>query len=80
MTNGAAATLAALVGELAGERPPRYALVYSARGTAAPATDPAPDALGALLGPGRARVVRELTRPATSTQLAQAKSSEPGSE
>ena len=29
------------------------------------------DPLSALLGPGRARVVRELTQPVTSTQLAQ---------
>lgn len=52
------------------ERPPHYALVYSARGTAAPTTTPEPGALSALLGQGRARVVRELARPATSSQLA----------
>jgi DNA-binding transcriptional ArsR family regulator len=52
------------------ERPPQYALVYPARGSAAQAATPAADALSALLGPGRARVVRELARPATSTQLA----------
>lgn len=52
------------------ERPPRYALVYPARGVAAD-TQPSPaNALAALLGPGRARVVAELARPATSTQLA----------
>lgn len=50
------------------ERPPHYALVYPARGTAAPAGDSA--SLDALLGAGRARVVRELARPSTSSQLA----------
>jgi len=54
------------------ERPPRYALVYPAWGPAAPVTDPATDPLAGLLGAGRARVVRELRRPATSTQLAAA--------
>ena len=53
------------------ERPPQYAFVYPARGPAVRA-DPEADALSALLGPGRARVVRELARPATSTQLAHA--------
>jgi DNA-binding transcriptional ArsR family regulator len=52
------------------ERPPQYALVYPARGTAVPASDST--SLAALLGAGRARVVRELARPATSSQLAQA--------
>lgn len=51
------------------ERPPQYALVYSARGPAAPVSDPA-GSLDALLGAGRARVVRELAYPATSSQLA----------
>jgi DNA-binding transcriptional ArsR family regulator len=54
------------------ERPPRYALVYCARGTAAEYASPAAGALGALFGPGRARVLRELVLPATSTHLAQA--------
>ncbi len=54
------------------EQPPRYALVYSARGPAAPDHSPTTDALAAVLGPGRARVVRELGRPATSSQLAAA--------
>ncbi|MBV8932733.1 MAG: winged helix-turn-helix transcriptional regulator [Kutzneria sp.] len=54
------------------ERPPHYALVYPAHGPAAPAGDTGADALSTLLGSGRARVVRELARPATSTQLAQA--------
>jgi DNA-binding transcriptional ArsR family regulator len=52
------------------ERPPQHAFVYPARGPAVQAA-PGADALSALLGPGRARVVRELARPATSTQLAQ---------
>jgi DNA-binding transcriptional ArsR family regulator len=52
------------------ERPPQYALVYPARGSAAPAATGDADALSALLGAGRARVVRELSRSATSTQLA----------
>ncbi|HEY1178321.1 MAG TPA: winged helix-turn-helix domain-containing protein [Phytomonospora sp.] len=52
------------------ERPPRYALVYPARGAAAEVADPAADALGGLLGPGRARILRELAVPATSSQLA----------
>lgn len=52
------------------ERPPRYALVYPASGPAAAAEVTGPDPLPVLLGPGRARVVRELTRPATSSQLA----------
>ncbi|GAA1855912.1 ArsR/SmtB family transcription factor [Asanoa iriomotensis] len=58
------------VGAWTCERPPLYALVYPARGPAAELTDPAGDALATLLGPGRARVLRELRRPATSTQLA----------
>ncbi|HWO65873.1 MAG TPA: winged helix-turn-helix domain-containing protein [Umezawaea sp.] len=52
------------------ERPPRYALVYPARGTAATFDTPRADPLSVLLGPGRARIVGELARPATSTQLA----------
>jgi len=52
------------------ERPPRFALVYPARGPAAPVADAAPDPLAGLIGPGPARVLRELARPATSTQLA----------
>ncbi|MGV0810190.1 ArsR/SmtB family transcription factor [Mycolicibacterium setense] len=55
------------------ERPPRYALVYCAYGPhAESATDGAAniDALATLLGAGRARIVRELQYPATSTQLA----------
>ncbi|TDQ05679.1 winged helix-turn-helix domain-containing protein [Labedaea rhizosphaerae] len=52
------------------ERPPRFALVYPARGTATPASESA--SMAALLGAGRARVVRELAHPATSSQLAQA--------
>jgi DNA-binding transcriptional ArsR family regulator len=54
------------------ERSPHYALVYSARGTAAEYTSATADALGTLLGTGRALVTHELAMPATSTQLAQA--------
>lgn len=54
------------------EPPARYALVYPARGTAAAATGrPRPDrALERLIGTGRAAVLHELERPATSTELA----------
>lgn len=52
------------------ERPPRYALVYPARGPAADVDPPGRDPLATLLGPGRARVLRALDHPATSTQLA----------
>ncbi len=54
------------------EQPPHYALVYPARGAAVPPDGGAADALAGLLGPGRARILRELGRPATSTQLAHA--------
>lgn len=54
------------------EQPPRVALVYPGRGPAAPAHSPGSDPLAELLGAGRARIVRELTQPATSTQLAAA--------
>ncbi|MFC4591993.1 ArsR/SmtB family transcription factor [Sphaerisporangium corydalis] len=53
------------------ERPPHYALVYPARGAAAGQDDGHPDVISRLLGSGRAHILRELTRPATSTQLAQ---------
>ncbi|MGI8881912.1 MAG: ArsR/SmtB family transcription factor [Jatrophihabitans sp.] len=47
-----------------------YAMVYPARGAAAePATD-AVAPVDRLIGPGRARILRELGRPATSTELA----------
>ncbi|WP_225730638.1 MULTISPECIES: helix-turn-helix transcriptional regulator [unclassified Nocardia] len=52
------------------EQPPRYALVYPARGAATHPGTAESDALAKLLGPGRARVVRELAQPATSSQLA----------
>jgi hypothetical protein len=52
------------------ERPAQYALVYPAHAPAAAAEVAGPDALSALLGPGRARVLRELALPATSSQLA----------
>jgi DNA-binding transcriptional ArsR family regulator len=51
------------------ERPPHFALVYPARAPAAPPDGGAADPRGGLLGPGRAAVLRELTQPATSTQL-----------
>lgn len=48
----------------------QLALVYPANGPGA-AVDPAPDgAVGRLIGPGRARILAELERPATSTELA----------
>jgi DNA-binding transcriptional ArsR family regulator len=52
------------------EHPPNYALVYPAWGVAAGPDGEGTDAASRLLGPGRARVLRELARPATSTQLA----------
>jgi DNA-binding transcriptional ArsR family regulator len=52
------------------ERPPNYALVYPAWGVAAGPDAEGTDAAARLLGPGRARVLRELAHPATSTQLA----------
>ena len=52
------------------ERPPNYALVYPAWGVAAGLPGPGTDPASRLLGPGRARVLRELARPATSSQLA----------
>ncbi|HTU77059.1 MAG TPA: winged helix-turn-helix domain-containing protein [Trebonia sp.] len=52
------------------ERPPNYALVYPAWGVGAQQQASATDPAARLLGPGRARVLRELARPATSTQLA----------
>jgi DNA-binding transcriptional ArsR family regulator len=55
------------------EKPPRYALVYCAYGPHAELTTNEAagiDALDALLGAGRARIIRELQCPATSTQLA----------
>lgn len=47
-----------------------YALVYPARGPAAATPTTAPAALGRLLDVGRARLLHELARPATSSQLA----------
>ena len=52
------------------ERPPSYALVYPAWGVAARQPPDATDPAARLLGPGRARVLRALGQPATSTQLA----------
>jgi len=49
----------------------RLALVYPARGVAAPSGPPGSDeALGRLIGIGRAAVLRELQRPATTSELA----------
>lgn len=47
-----------------------YALVYTAFGPAAIPPAGADDPLAGLLGAGRARVLREVQRPATSSQLA----------
>ncbi len=54
------------------ETPPdRYALVYPARGSAVTAAADRPDlALDRLIGAGRAVVLRELGRPATTSELA----------
>ena len=52
------------------ERPPHYALVYPAWGPAARPRMGDADAISQLLGTGRARLMRELATPATSTQLA----------
>ncbi|MEV0715590.1 winged helix-turn-helix domain-containing protein [Asanoa sp. NPDC050611] len=60
------------VGSWTCERPPLYALVYPARGPAAQVGTDSTDPLATLLGPGRARVLRELRQAATSTQLAYA--------
>ncbi|GAB2739686.1 ArsR/SmtB family transcription factor [Kitasatospora kifunensis] len=55
------------------ESPPdRYALVYPARGAAAEPEPPHPArALRQLLGAGRAAILQELARPATSSELAE---------
>lgn len=56
------------------EAPPdTFALVYPARGVAEPSAGPAPDrvrALERLVGAVRARILLELGRPATTTELA----------
>ena len=50
--------------------PPRgYALVYPARGVAATPDERTPDATDRLLGSVRARVLRALDQPASTTQL-----------
>lgn len=49
--------------------PDGYALVYAARGVAAPLDDLAPDGLDRLLGRQRARILRALDQPASTTQL-----------
>jgi DNA-binding transcriptional ArsR family regulator len=53
------------------ERPPSFALVYPARGAGDQPETPVHDALTTLLGAGRAKVVRELATPGTTSQLAQ---------
>jgi DNA-binding transcriptional ArsR family regulator len=53
------------------ERPPHYALVHPARGAAGDHDSLGTDAVSRLLGSGRAGILCELSRPATSTQLAQ---------
>ena len=51
--------------------PDRYALVYPARGAATGSGQPRPDgALERLIGSGRAAILWELRRPATSSELA----------
>jgi DNA-binding transcriptional ArsR family regulator len=53
--------------------PPRgYALVYPARGIAAPLDERQPDATDRLLGRARAAVLRALDQPASTTQLVSA--------
>ncbi|MFD9735769.1 ArsR/SmtB family transcription factor [Umezawaea sp. NPDC059074] len=52
------------------EHPPRYAFVYPARGPATHSHSTSTDPLSVLLGPGRARIARELTTPTTSSTLA----------
>ncbi|MFJ6216828.1 helix-turn-helix domain-containing protein [Streptomyces sp. NPDC092296] len=53
------------------EAPPaQYALVYPARGVAATEQPRADRALERLIGPGRAAILRELERPATTSELA----------
>ncbi|MFE2045848.1 winged helix-turn-helix domain-containing protein [Streptomyces sp. NPDC059477] len=58
-------------GWVAWEEPDSYALVYPCAGVLADGPDraPAPAALGALLGPARARVLALLATPLTTTQL-----------
>ncbi|MDG4823468.1 helix-turn-helix domain-containing protein [Asanoa sp. WMMD1127] len=53
-----------------GANPPDgYALVYPARGIAAPPDTPAGDGLDRLVGRARARLLRALAEPASTTQL-----------
>lgn len=47
-----------------------YAMVYPARGSAVEPPTAAAAPVDRLIGPGRARILRELARPATSTELA----------
>lgn len=49
--------------------PNGYALVYPARGIAAALDERTPDAAGRLIGPARARLLRALDQPASTTHL-----------
>ena len=63
------------------EPPWPHALIYPARGTAAllePEQAPPPEALAALLGRSRARLLTTLSDPASTTQLAQTLHLAPG--
>lgn len=50
--------------------PAGVAMVYPCRGSASPADPVADGGLDRLIGPGRAQILRELDRPATSSELA----------
>jgi DNA-binding transcriptional ArsR family regulator len=56
-------------GWIGADPPEGYALVYPARGIAAPADAPAADGLDRLVGRSRARLLRALAEPASTTQL-----------
>lgn len=57
-------------GWVAWDQPRRYAVMYPCSGVLAqPAGVPVPDALGALLGPGRAAIILLLGSPKSTTQL-----------
>jgi DNA-binding transcriptional ArsR family regulator len=56
-------------GWIAVDPPDGYALVYPARGVAAPVDVPAADGLDRLIGKERARILRALEQPASTTQL-----------
>ncbi|GIF71355.1 winged helix-turn-helix domain-containing protein [Asanoa siamensis] len=56
-------------GYIGADPPEGYALVYPARGIAAPADAPMGDGLDRLLGRSRARLLRALAEPASTTHL-----------